>query len=55
MSNKVTKWKKWLQIVCHDCGNLMLSRDMFLDIQGMIAKNPSMQQIDYFHVYLRQR
>lgn len=53
MSNKVAKWKKWLQIVCHDCGNLMLSRDMFLDIQAMIAKNPSMQQSDYFHVYLK--
>lgn len=26
---------------------------MFLDIQGMIAKNPSMQQADYFHVYLK--
>ena len=26
---------------------------MFLDIQGMIAKNPSMQQVDYFHVYLK--
>lgn len=53
MSNKIAKWKKWLQVVCHDCGNLMLSRDMFLDIQGMIAKNPSMQQADYFHVYLK--
>lgn len=53
MSNKVAKWKSWLQVVCHDCENLMLTRDMFLDIQGMIAKNPSMQQTDYFHLYLK--
>jgi hypothetical protein len=53
MGNKVAKWKRWIEVVCHDGGNLMLSREMFLDIQGMISKNPSMQQSDYFHAYLK--
>jgi hypothetical protein len=53
MSNKVAKWKRWLELCCHDCGNVMLSRDMFLDLHGMIAKNPKMQQSDYFHEYMR--
>lgn len=53
MSNKVAKWKRWLDVICHDCGNVMLSRDMFLDLHKMIEKNPKMQQSDYFHEYMR--
>lgn len=33
MNEKITKWKKWIDPICHDCGNLMLSRAMFLDIR----------------------
>lgn len=54
MSNKVAKWKKWIDLICHDCGNLMLSRDMFLDLHGMIRKNPGMQHADYFHEYMTE-
>lgn len=52
MSNKVAKWEKWIELICHDCGNVMLSRDMFLDLHKMIEKNPKMQQSDYFHEYM---
>ena len=53
MSSKIEKWKEWVEVVCHNCGNLLLSQDMFLDIQNMIAKNPPMQQNDYFYEYLK--
>ena len=53
MSNKVAKWKKWISLICHDCGNVMLSRDMFLDLHKMIEKNEKMQQSDYFHEYMK--
>ena len=53
MSNKVAKWEKWIELICHDCGNVMLSRDMFLDLHKMIEKNPKMQQSDYFHEYMK--
>jgi hypothetical protein len=53
MSNKVAKWKKWTDIICGDCANLLLSRDMFRDLHQMIAKNKRMQQSDYFHVYMQ--
>lgn len=53
MKNKVEKWKEWAELACHDCGNVMLSRDMFLDLHKMIEKNPKMQQSDYFHEYMR--
>ena len=52
MSNKFAKWKKWVDLICHDCGNLILSRDMFLDLHEMIRKNPGMQHADYFHEYM---
>jgi hypothetical protein len=51
--SKIAKWKRWIDLICHDCGNVMLSRDMFLDLHGMIKKNPKMQQSDYFHEYMR--
>nr|HPM75379.1 hypothetical protein [Saccharofermentans sp.] len=53
MSNKIAKWEKWIDLICHDCGNVMLSRDMFIDLHKMIEKNPKMQQGDYFHDYMR--
>lgn len=53
MSNKVAKWERWIDLICHDCGNVMLSRDMFLDLHKMIKKNPKMQQGDYFHDYMK--
>ena len=53
MSNKVAKWKKWIDLICHDCGNVMLSRDMFLDLHKMIEKNEKMHQSDYFHDYMK--
>ncbi len=53
MNKKVEKWKKWINFICHDCGNVMLSRDMFLNLHSMIEKNPKMQQNDYFHDYMR--
>ena len=52
MSKKVAKWLKWIQLIGHDCGNLILSKDMFLDLRGLIAKNPKMQEPDYFHDYM---
>lgn len=51
--HKIAKWKTWAELVCHDCGNVMLSRDMYLDLHKMIEKNPKMQQSDYFHEYMR--
>ena len=53
MTDKIAKWRKWVELACSDCGNLMLSRDMFVDLHDMIAKNEQMQQNDYFHVYMR--
>lgn len=53
MSNKIEKWQKSVGLACLDCGNLMLSRDMFLDLHRMIAANKEMQQEDYFHEYMR--
>jgi len=53
MTSKIAKWEKWVELACSDCGNLMLCRDMFLDLHNMIAKNEQMQQNDYFHVYMR--
>lgn len=52
MSNKVAKWIRWLDVISHDCGNVLLSRDMFRDLHRMIEKNPKMQQADYFHEYM---
>ncbi|WP_185822552.1 AbiU2 domain-containing protein [Xanthomonas sp. GW] len=52
MSNKVVKWKRWLDVASHDCANVLLSRDMFRDLHRMIEKNPKMQQADYFHEYM---
>lgn len=52
VSNKITKWRKWVDLICRDCGNIMLSKDMFLDLHAMIAKNPRMQCSDYFHEYM---
>lgn len=52
MTGKVAKWMKWLEVIGHDCGNVLLSRDMFRDLHGMIEKNPKMQQPDYFHEYM---
>lgn len=52
MSNKIAKWTKWAELTCYDCGNVMLTRDMFLDLHKMIEKNPKMQQSDYFHEYM---
>lgn len=52
MSNKVAKWQRWTELICGDCANLLLSRDMFNDLRGMIGKNPKMQQNDYFHEYM---
>lgn len=52
MSNKAAKWEKWADLVCQDCGNVLLSRKMFLDLHKMIEKNPKMQQSDYFHEYM---
>ena len=52
MGSKAAKWSKWAEAVCQDCGNVMLSRDMFLDLHGMIQKHPEMQQADYFHEYM---
>lgn len=53
MSNKVAKWRRWVKFACLDCGNLILSREMFLDLHRMIAANEKMQREDYFHVYMR--
>lgn len=53
MSDKAAKWKKWIALICHDCGNVMLSRDMFFDLQKMIEKNEKMHQADYFHDYIK--
>ncbi|HKJ63066.1 MAG TPA: hypothetical protein VKA94_13920 [Hyphomicrobiales bacterium] len=53
MDNKVAKWSKWAEAICEDCGNVMLSRDMFLDLHRMLQKHPEMQQADYFHEYMR--
>lgn len=52
MSSTVAKWEEWIELICHDCGNVMLGRDMFLDLHTMIEKNPKMQQSDYFHDYM---
>ncbi|HET6396105.1 MAG TPA: hypothetical protein VFF91_04635 [Pseudoxanthomonas sp.] len=51
--SKIAKWKRWIEPICDDCGNVMLSRDMFLDLHGMIQKNPKMQQSGYFHECMR--
>jgi hypothetical protein len=53
MTNKVAKWKRWGEAICGDCANLLLSRDMFIDLHEMIAKNQKMQQSDYFHEYMK--
>lgn len=53
MSNKIAKWQKSIGLACLDCGNLMLSRRMFVDLHRMISANGPMQQEDYFHEYMR--
>lgn len=53
MSNKIAKWQKSVGLACEDCGNLMLSRKMFLDLHRMISVNEPMRQEDYFHEYMR--
>lgn len=52
MNNKIAKWRKWVNLICHDCGSLMLSRDMYNDIRAMVQKNPSMRHADYFNAYI---
>lgn len=53
MGDKIENWRRWAELACQDCGNAILSRDMFLSLHEMIQKNPVMQVADYFHEYMR--
>lgn len=46
-------WKNRLELPRNDIEDLYLAKRMFLDIMGLISRNPALQRDDYFHTFLR--